>query len=604
MPSPGLAPPALTMPVPPTGPTAPSAFPLTTPPPLTAPLPFSPTAAPLPTIPTVPPVPSAPLNVTSQNVTRLNLNPSVSINNNYVYAVWANKTYFANGTGSGTDIVFTSSNNSGANFSRPITLSHTPEVNITKVSTKPQISSNGSYVAIVWGEKISERPSEIISRISQNHGSTFGDWINITNLTNNFIINKTKSSIPLFSGLSAGNTTSAEVYDLPPITARYLTIEVNGSTAADNTAGVTDLRVRVPNVPAALPSLPLGKNNTTSSTSTVASIASPSRSSNVVYCGALFAYDCPRFCLSDNALFDYFIKNPLRISAENDHVQNSHRYSSALTPYYYDDNTLKLKPVSATAGNITPGISATSINRNISSEVCSNNNLKIDAFPSPTSPSSSAMTNQSESSATNTTSNVSSASSTDTAQQQNQTENHDPRVPVDNNPDTWWEGESPGPASFVVDLGAENSICAVDVKWYEGDERQYRFNITASNETLPMKPGLDYQVVSQSPDIKLSEDGEVDLIWNQVTRERDEEDEEDDEDDEDEPTPTPTPTPTPSPLQPLLQHPSPSPSPLQHHLHLQHQLPLHVPLDGLVQRVCLVLLQPHLPQNAKYRVKN
>ena len=297
MPSPGLAPPALTMPVPPTGPTAPSAFPLTTPPPLTAPLPFSPTAAPLPTVPTVPPVPSAPLNVTSQNVTRLNLNPSVSINNNYVYAVWANKTYFANGTGSGTDIVFTSSNNSGANFSRPITLSHTPEVNITKVSTKPQISSNGSYVAIVWGEKISERPSEIISRISQNHGSTFGDWINITNLTNNFIINKTKSSIPLFSGLSAGNTTSAEVYDLPPTTARYLTIEVNGSIAADNTAGVTDLRVRVPNVPAALPSLPLGKNNTTSSTSTVASIASPSRSSNVVYCGALFAYDCPRFCL-------------------------------------------------------------------------------------------------------------------------------------------------------------------------------------------------------------------------------------------------------------------------------------------------------------------
>ena len=59
-------------------------------------------------------------------------------------------------------------------FSEPVNLSGSPGLNVTRVSTRPQVAANGSLVYVVWSEKIgSGGQSDIMMRNS----SDFGNYI-------------------------------------------------------------------------------------------------------------------------------------------------------------------------------------------------------------------------------------------------------------------------------------------------------------------------------------------------------------------------------------------------------------------------------------------
>src|SRR5918996_1435970 len=52
---------------------------------------------------------------------------------------------------------------------------------------------------------------------------------------------------------------------------------------------------------------------------------------------------------------------------------------------------------------------------------------------------------------------------------------------LDNNLDTRWSHEGIG-SWFQADLGAKKIICSMDIAWYRGDERSYKFAISISND--------------------------------------------------------------------------------------------------------------------------
>jgi hypothetical protein len=52
---------------------------------------------------------------------------------------------------------------------------------------------------------------------------------------------------------------------------------------------------------------------------------------------------------------------------------------------------------------------------------------------------------------------------------------------LDNNLDTRWSHEGIG-SWFQADLGAKKIICSIDIAWYRGDERSYKFAISISND--------------------------------------------------------------------------------------------------------------------------
>jgi F5/8 type C domain/HYR domain len=52
---------------------------------------------------------------------------------------------------------------------------------------------------------------------------------------------------------------------------------------------------------------------------------------------------------------------------------------------------------------------------------------------------------------------------------------------LDNNLDTRWSHEGIG-SWFQADLGVKKIICSVDIAWYRGDERSYKFAISISND--------------------------------------------------------------------------------------------------------------------------
>jgi hypothetical protein len=58
---------------------------------------------------------------------------------------------------------------------------------------------------------------------------------------------------------------------------------------------------------------------------------------------------------------------------------------------------------------------------------------------------------------------------------------HPPSHAIDNNGNTSWS--SLGIGSWIqLDLGTNKNICSVDIAWYKGNERQYNFLISASND--------------------------------------------------------------------------------------------------------------------------
>jgi hypothetical protein len=60
---------------------------------------------------------------------------------------------------------------------------------------------------------------------------------------------------------------------------------------------------------------------------------------------------------------------------------------------------------------------------------------------------------------------------------------HPPSHAIDNNVNTSWS--SLGVGSWIqLDLGTTNNICSVDIAWYKGNERQYNFVISASNDGI------------------------------------------------------------------------------------------------------------------------
>jgi hypothetical protein len=52
---------------------------------------------------------------------------------------------------------------------------------------------------------------------------------------------------------------------------------------------------------------------------------------------------------------------------------------------------------------------------------------------------------------------------------------------LDNNLDTRWSHEGIG-SWFQADLGSKKIICSIDIAWYRGDERSYKFAISISND--------------------------------------------------------------------------------------------------------------------------
>jgi hypothetical protein len=52
---------------------------------------------------------------------------------------------------------------------------------------------------------------------------------------------------------------------------------------------------------------------------------------------------------------------------------------------------------------------------------------------------------------------------------------------LDNNLDTRWSHEGIG-SWLQADLGAKKTICSIDIAWYRGDERSYKFAISISND--------------------------------------------------------------------------------------------------------------------------
>ncbi|HXV88617.1 MAG TPA: discoidin domain-containing protein [Nitrososphaeraceae archaeon] len=58
---------------------------------------------------------------------------------------------------------------------------------------------------------------------------------------------------------------------------------------------------------------------------------------------------------------------------------------------------------------------------------------------------------------------------------------HPPSHAIDNNVNTSWS--SLGIGSWIqLDLGTNKNICSVDIAWYKGNERQYNFVLSASND--------------------------------------------------------------------------------------------------------------------------
>jgi hypothetical protein len=117
---------------------------------------------------------STPINL-SYN-TGESTNPQISSEGNNVFIVWSDDTP----DNFDYDIFFTASNDTGQTFSTPINLS-----NNTRISTNPQISSEGNNVFIVWMDHtLGPDPlRDIFFAASNDNGQTFSTPINISNDT-------------------------------------------------------------------------------------------------------------------------------------------------------------------------------------------------------------------------------------------------------------------------------------------------------------------------------------------------------------------------------------------------------------------------------------
>ena len=75
---------------------------------------------------------------------------------------------------------------------------------------------------------------------------------------------------------------------------------------------------------------------------------------------------------------------------------------------------------------------------------------------------------------------------------------HPPSHAIDNNVNTSWS--SLGVGSWIqLDLGTINNICSVDIAWYKGNERQYNFVISASNDGITFSRLFSNQSTGTAP---------------------------------------------------------------------------------------------------------
>src|SRR3989442_198490 len=66
---------------------------------------------------------------------------------------------------------------------------------------------------------------------------------------------------------------------------------------------------------------------------------------------------------------------------------------------------------------------------------------------------------------------------------------HVPANVLDGNPNTRWSNLGIG--SFIqVDLGAQKTICSIDIAWYRGNHRQNNFVISVSNDGTSLTNAL------------------------------------------------------------------------------------------------------------------
>src|SRR5581483_2171602 len=98
--------------------------------------------------------------------------PDIAVAGNIVYAVWQDN------TSSQRKIMFAKSNNSGANFSKPVAISESKSGGF---SDTPHLAVSGNKVYVVWADYNSDQLAAVAFRSSSDGGKTFG---NVTMLGN------------------------------------------------------------------------------------------------------------------------------------------------------------------------------------------------------------------------------------------------------------------------------------------------------------------------------------------------------------------------------------------------------------------------------------
>ncbi|MGB8158613.1 MAG: discoidin domain-containing protein, partial [Nitrososphaeraceae archaeon] len=123
---------------------------------------------------------------------------------------------------------------------------------------------------------------------------------------------------------------------------------------------------------------------------------------------------------------------------------------------------------------------------------------------------------------------------------------------TDNNPNSRWSNQGFG-SWIQLDLGSVKKICSADISWYRGNERQYTFDISSSQDgNIFTKIFSGINTVTNAPEkytfsetqaryLKITVTGNTQNDWASIS-------EVDIFGTLDSPTPTPTPTPTPGPV--------------------------------------------------------
>jgi hypothetical protein len=98
--------------------------------------------------------------------------PDVAVSGSNVYVVWVD----SNAPG-GSDVIFRRSTDGGATFSAPIDLSNTPQDGSEEL---PRIAVNGSVIHVVW-QIGSGAGTEVLYTKSNDSGLTFSTPVNLSN---------------------------------------------------------------------------------------------------------------------------------------------------------------------------------------------------------------------------------------------------------------------------------------------------------------------------------------------------------------------------------------------------------------------------------------